>query len=109
MATDARTLPLARPAPRGILWSLFLTLPILLWSLLMFGIPNSDADRLSHIAGAITALFMTALFFLMMRTRATYRWRRIFFVTLGVLFPIGFIHNLLVMRGSMGIPSAPSG
>jgi polyferredoxin len=104
MATDARNLPLARPAPRGILWSLFLTLPILIWSLLMFGNPNAKADRLSHIAGAITALFMIALFFLMMRTHNTYRWRRIFFVSLGILFPIGFIHNLLVMRGSMGIP-----
>jgi len=104
MATDARILPLARPAPRGILRSLLLTLPILLWSLLMFGNPNSHADRLSHISGAITALFMTVLFFMMMRTHSTYRWRRIFFVSLGILFPIGFIHNLFVMRGSMGIP-----
>jgi polyferredoxin len=104
MATDARILPLARPAPRGILWSLFLTLPILLWSLLMSFHPGAHVDRLSHITGAITALFMTVLFFMMMRTQSTYRWRRIFFVSLGVLFPIGFIHNLLVMRGSMGIP-----
>ncbi|MGA3162346.1 MAG: 4Fe-4S binding protein [Terracidiphilus sp.] len=104
MATEARILALARPEPRGILWSLLLTLPILLWSLLMFGNPNAHADRMSHIAGAITALFMTVLFFMMMRTHSTYRWRRIFFVSLGILFPIGFIHNLLVMRGSMGIP-----
>jgi polyferredoxin len=105
MATDARILPFARPAPRGIGWSLLLTLPILLWSLLMMGFrPGASPDPVSQTAGAITALFMTVLFFMMMRTRATYRWRRIFFVSLGVLFPIGFIHNLVVVRGSMGIP-----
>ena len=104
MATDARTLHIARPAPRSILRSLLLTLPILLWSLLMFGNPNAHADRLSHIAGAVTSAFMIVLFFMMMKTRSTYRWRRYFFVSLGILFPIGFIHNLFVMRGSMGIP-----
>ena len=104
MATDARTLPLARPAPRGILRSLLLTLPILVWSLLMFFNPGSSKAPIWLISGAITALFMTVLFFMMMRTQNTYRWRRIFFVSLGVLFPIGFIHNLVVMRGSMGIP-----
>jgi polyferredoxin len=105
MATDARILPLARPAPRGILWSLLLTLPILLWSLLMMGFrPGASFDPVSITAAILTTLFMTVLFFMMMRTHSTYRWRRIFFVSLGVLFPIGFIHNLLVMRGSMGIP-----
>jgi polyferredoxin len=105
MATDTRILPLTRPAPRGILWSLFLTLPIFIWSLLMMGFrPGAKFDPVSSIAAILTALFMTVLFFMMMRTHRTYRWRRIFFVSLGVLFPIGFIHNLLVMRGSMGIP-----
>jgi polyferredoxin len=47
---------------------------------------------------------MVALFFMMMRTGTTYRWRRWFFVSVGLLFPIGFIHNVMVMRGSMGIP-----
>jgi polyferredoxin len=47
---------------------------------------------------------MIALFFMMMRTWSTYRWRRWFFVALGILFPVGFIHMVMVMRGSMGIP-----
>ena len=104
MATDTRILPLARPEPRGILWSLFLTLPILIWSLLMFFNPGSSTAPIRRIAAAITVLFMTSLFFMMMRTRSTYRWRRIFFVSLGILFPIGFIHNLVMARGTMGIP-----
>ena len=47
---------------------------------------------------------MTALFFLMMRTGETYRWRRIFFVALGFLFPFGFIAALIAERGTMSIP-----
>jgi polyferredoxin len=105
MATDARILPLAHPAPRGILRSILMTLPILVWSLLMMGFhPGASFDPVSTIVAVLTTLFMTVLFFMMMRTGSTYRWRRIFFVSLGILFPIGFIHNLYVMRGSMGIP-----
>ena len=105
MATEARILPFARPAPRGIGWSLLLTLPILLWSLLMMGFhPGAKFDLVSIIAAILTTLFMTVLFFMMMRTGSTYRWRRIFFVSLGILFPIGFIHDLVIARGTMGIP-----
>jgi polyferredoxin len=105
MATEARIPLLARPAPRGILRSLLLTLPILIWSpLMLLFSPGSSTKPVWLISSAITALFMTVLFFMMMRTHSTYRWRRIFFVSLGVLFPIGFIHNLVVMRGTMGIP-----
>jgi polyferredoxin len=55
------------------------------------------------IAGGLTLLFMVGLFYLMMRTGETYRWRRIFFVTLGFLFPVGFIASLITVRGSMAI------
>ncbi len=83
---------------------MLLTFPILVWSLLMFTSSFRQNDRATKVAGLITALFMTALFFAMMRTSSTYRWRRWFFVTLGVLFPVGFIHSVMVMRGTMGIP-----
>jgi polyferredoxin len=70
----------------------------------MFGNPRAQGDRITQIAGAITALFMVVLFFMMMRTGTTYRWHRWFFVSLGLLFPIGFIHNVISVRGTMGIP-----
>jgi polyferredoxin len=102
MATNTQ-LP-GHPAQRSIGRAILLTLPIVVWSLLMFGHTSGHSDRLLQIAGAITGVFMVILFFMMMRTGTTYRWRRWFFVSLGLLFPIGFIHNVMAMRGSMGIP-----
>jgi polyferredoxin len=61
-------------------------------------------NQSQRIAGSVTAVFMIILFFMMMRTWSTYRWRRYFFVALGLLFPVGFIHQVMVMRGTMGIP-----
>ncbi len=104
MASEACSPRFAPAPPRSIARSLLLTLPIFVWSLLMFFHPGAHMDRASRIAAAMTAIFMTALFFMMMRTGNTYRWRRWFFVTLGVLFPVGFIYNIVVMRGTMGIP-----
>ena len=104
MATDVCAPRLARPEQRSFTRALLLTIPILLWSLLMFFHPGSSSEWQSLAAAAITCAFMVALFFMMMRTGTTYRWRRWFFVSLGVLFPVGFIHNLFVARGSMGIP-----
>ena len=104
MATDIQSRRLVRPTPRSIARAVLLTLPIALWSLLMFFHPGANTDSASRIAATITAVFMIAMFFMMMRTGTTYRWRRWFFVSVGLLFPIGFIHNVMVMRGSMGIP-----
>ena len=104
MATDARILKPSIAPTRTISRAILLTLPILLWSLLMFFHPGASTKRESLIAAGITALFMTSLFFMMMRTGTTYRWRRMFFVSLGVLFPVGFIYNIVSMRGTMGIP-----
>ena len=90
--------------PRSVSRSLLMTLPIALWSFLMFHgwYPRPNHSQL--IAGLITAAFMVILFFMMMRTWSTYRWRRWFFVALGLLFPVGFIHTVMVLRGTMGIP-----
>ena len=104
MATEARILHPREAASRTIGRSLLLTLPIAVWVLLMFADPLRQSNRSLRIASIITAVFMIALFFMMLRTGGTYRWRRWFFVALGLLFPVGFIHNVMVMRGTMGIP-----
>jgi polyferredoxin len=104
MATHVQALQPACPVRRSISRSILLTLPIMVWSLLMFGNPGAHHDLKTKIAGGVTAGFMIALFYMMMRTGTTYRWRRWFFVSVGLLFPIGFIHQIMVARGTMGIP-----
>jgi polyferredoxin len=104
MATHIQAPHSAGPVQRSIGRSILLTLPIMVWSLLMFGNPAANHDLKTRAAGGVTAIFTIALFFMMMRTGTTYRWRRWFFVSVGLLFPIGFIHELIVTRGSMGIP-----
>jgi len=90
--------------PRSVGRSFLLTLPIALWSALMFAPIFREASRPARIAEVMTGIFMVVLFFMMMRTWSTYRWRRWFFVAMGLLFPVGFIHQVMVMRGTMGIP-----
>ena len=90
--------------PRSVGRSLLMTLPIALWSLLMFHGWYLRPNRSQQIAGLVTIVFMIVLFFMMMRTVSTYRWRRWFFVAMGLLFPVGFIHEVMVLRGTMGIP-----
>jgi ferredoxin len=59
--------------------------------------------RAPKLAAGVTLVFMVALFFQMLRTLQTHRWRRYFFVALGFLFPVGFIWELFALRGSMSI------
>ena len=91
-------------APRSIGRSLLLSLPMALFTLLLFTPVLRQSGRPAKLAALATWVFMMALFFLMMRTRQTYRWRRIFFITLGFLFPVGFIWDLIALRSSMSIP-----
>ncbi|MGB7592321.1 MAG: 4Fe-4S binding protein [Terriglobia bacterium] len=75
-----------------------------LFTLLLFTPVLRQPGRPAKLAALVAWAFMIALFFLMMRTRETYRWRRIFFITLGFLFPVGFIWDLIALRSSMSIP-----
>ncbi len=104
MASAAVPHPKRRLPPfRSVTRSVLLTLPIALWALLMFTPTLRSPGLNPHIGAAAAILFMTLLFFLMMRTGKTYRWRRYFFVALGFLFPVGFIASLIHLRGSMSI------
>ena len=104
MASAAIPRPRRRPPPfRTVSRSLLLTSPIALWALLMFTPVFRSPGRNAHLGAVVVILFMTTLFFLMMRTGKTYRWRRCFFVALGFLFPVGFIASLIHLRGSMSL------
>jgi ferredoxin-type protein NapH len=92
------------PATRSVVRSVLLTLPMAAWALLMFSPVLRGNEPFAKPAALLSAAFMTGLFFMMVRTFETYRWRRIFFVSLGFLFPVGFIYELVHLRGSMSIP-----
>ncbi len=89
---------------RSVPQTLLLTLPMALWALLMTTPVLSAKQTKLTVCALATAVFMTVLFGMMVRTGATYRWRRIFFVALGFLFPVEFIYELISMRGSMSLP-----
>ncbi len=88
---------------RSVKRSLLLTLPIFLWSLLMFSRVFQVPGIAPKIAALLTAAFMVFLFFQMVRTFETHRWRRYFFAALGFLVPVGFIWDLISLRGSMSL------
>jgi len=102
MPDQSRTMALA--PPRGIGRSLLLTLPMALFTLLLFTPVLRQPGLSPKLAASIAWAFMLTLFFLMMRTRETYRWRRVFFIAMGFLFPVGFIWDLVALRSSMSIP-----
>jgi len=101
---DVAPAAVAAPEGRGIGRSLLLTLPVALWALLMFSRALGVPGVAVKVAAVLTLIFLVTLFFLMVRTRKTNRWRRLFFATLGFLFPIGFVWELIALRGSMSIP-----
>ena len=83
--------------------SLLWTLPMAVWALLIFSKGLSHGSPAERIAAAVTIAFLAGVFLWMMRSGETYRPRRIFFVALGFLFPVGFISGLIAQRGTMSI------
>jgi ferredoxin-type protein NapH len=90
----------AKSPGRAILWSL----PMLVLSLFMFlgqgGIPRNP---LQAIPLSCMIVFVNALFYLMMRTGKTDRYRAVFFITMAVLFVISFLAHFQEERGSMAL------
>ncbi len=64
------------------------------------GVPG---DPLRAIPMVLTLILVNVLFFLMMRTGRTDRYRAIFFITMAVLFVISFLAHFQEERGSMAL------
>ncbi|MBN1381835.1 MAG: 4Fe-4S binding protein [Deltaproteobacteria bacterium] len=90
----------------GIGKTLLLCLPMILITAIMLsqGQLPSDPSRVTAFLAAF--IFINAIFFLMIRTGETDRWRAILFVTYAVCFVISFITHLIESRGSMAISQA---
>jgi hypothetical protein len=67
---------------------------------------NMPTEREHLIAPAVTFFFLNLLFFFMLRTGETDRFRSILFVTLSVCLVVSFIPHHIEVRGSMAISRA---
>jgi ferredoxin-type protein NapH len=91
----------------GILKTLLLCLPMIIITLMMLSagkpLPTEPTGMVSF---AMTFIFVNGIFFLMIHTGKTDRWRSILFVTYSVCFILSFITNLITARGSMVLSQA---
>lgn len=87
---------------KGILKSILACIPILLISFVMMtggkGISKEPLMKSSFLIGYT---FINLIFFFIVYTKKTYRYRKIFFVTYALLFAISFMTNLVEVRGSI--------
>jgi len=90
--------------PRSLWRAILVSLPMIFLSLFMTigggGLPRRPLQLVSLI---MTLALINVVFFMMVFTGKTDRYRAIFFVTMAVLFVVSFISNLLEMRGSMSL------
>lgn len=87
---------------KKIIKSIVACIPVLLLStVLMSGGSTLPKEPLMKISFFIVYIFINILFFLMVYTKKTYRYRKIFFVTYALLFAVSFMTNLIEVRGSI--------
>ncbi|WPC44175.1 4Fe-4S binding protein [Clostridium sp. JS66] len=87
---------------KKIIKSIIACIPVLLLSIvLMSGGSTLPKEPLMKISFFIVYIFINILFFLMVYTKKTYKYRKIFFVTYALLFAVSFMTNLIEVRGSI--------
>lgn len=85
----------------GSWWkSMILASPMFLIMLVMMG-SNVNDDITSLLSFGTTLLFFASMFYMIIYSGKTDKWRAILFVSAAVLFCISFIHNLIDIRGTM--------
>lgn len=90
-----------RPGKTGIGKSILLSLPFFLVSAFLFmGMSQGSIDSLRLAAFGGAWLLFNALFFLMVRTGKTDRYRSILFILMALTFILSFAGNITELRGS---------
>ena len=91
---------------RGLTSTILLTLPMVLLTAFMYvggGMPHGWRATVPMI---LTYVFVNVLFFQMLRTGRTDKYRAAFFITMAITFIISFMTNLIEMRGSLVLSAA---
>ncbi len=83
--------------------SFLYALPMMLLTLMMMSGGRIPSDPQRLFAFAVTYLFFNVLFFLMLHTGKTDRYRAIAFITFSLLFIVSFISHMFEARGSMSL------
>jgi hypothetical protein len=87
---------------KKIIKSLSACIPVILLSFVLLtggkGLPKEPLMKVSFLTGYA---FINLMFFLMVYTKKTYKYRKIFFVTYALLFVVTFMTNLVEIRGSI--------
>lgn len=86
--------------------SLLLFMPMLLMILLMLMGNAKAADGATLTALLLTIIFFATIFWMIIYTGKTDKWRAIAFIVSALLFCISFINNLIAERGSMTFSNA---
>lgn len=91
---------LAKSRGKALLWSLPMWALSLIVGLGRDGIPH---DPLRIIPLFLTLLTINVLFYMMMRTGKTDRYRAVFFISMSVLFVVSFLAHFQEARGGMAL------
>lgn len=83
--------------------ALLLTLPMMAFTFIMLSEGKIPHESVRLTAFLTTYFFFNTLFFLMLRTGRTDRWRAIIFITFAAAFTFFFISHYMEVRGSMAI------
>jgi ferredoxin-type protein NapH len=104
---ESRSTDAAADSSSSYAKSTLLSFPMLALSLLMLvGQGVIPKDPLRAIPLFLTLILINVLFFLMIRTGKTDRYRAIFFITTAVLFVVSFLAHFQEERGSMALTAA---
>lgn len=95
-----------RRGVKRLLISILLALPMMLLTLMMMGRGIMSANPTRIAAFVLAFLFVNVLFFLMIYTGKTDRYRAALFIPYAVAMVISFICHLLEVRGSMALSQA---
>ena len=100
MNVDAKKV---QPIPSQRHWfkTFLLILPMMLLTFAMLSHGKISSDPKSILALSATLLFFNALFFMMLYTGKTDKYRSILFITFAICFIVSFISHLIEMRGTM--------
>ena len=95
----AKTIEVRQSPGKSFLYAL----PMMLLTLVMMSGGKIPADPQRIFVFAVTYLFFNLLFFLMIHTGKTDRYRATAFITYAILFIISFISHMFEARGSMSL------